>query len=205
MTEIERRAVEQPVELRAAPDGSTSPGILTGYACVFNQLSRDLGGWFEQIDTECFDLATNGRVLARLNHDSNGLLGTTDANTLRLSADDIGVLYEIDLPNTTTGQDCAELARRRDLAFSSFAFRPLPDGSMWMYGPNDELIRTITHAVLVDVAPVADPAYWGSTAELVRSFDLAAIKASLSPEREVRGMPAHLLHRKTLENAQPRI
>jgi HK97 family phage prohead protease len=189
MPDIERRAIEQPVELRAAPTGSTSPGILTGYAYVFNSLSRDLGGWFEAIDPDCFDLETNGRVIARLNHDSNGLLGTTDAATLRLSQDETGGLYEIDLPDTSTGRDCAALAERGDLCFSSFAFYPMPDGIRWDYGENDELVRTVTRAKLVDVAPVADPAYWGSTAELTRSFDLDAVKASLRSDQAPTAAP----------------
>ena len=203
MPEIERRAIERPVQLRAAPEGSSSPGILYGYAYVFNSLSRDLGGWFEQIAPGTFDLEKNGRVIGRLNHDSNGLLGTTNAGTLRLSEDDTGGMYEIDLPNTTTGRDVAELAARGDISFSSFAFRVTPDGYEWGYGPNDELIRTVTAAQLVDVAPVADPAYWGSTAELTRGLDLDAIRASLKP-KETRTTPAWVAAWSRL-GAQPRI
>jgi uncharacterized protein len=185
--EYERRAFDQPVRFRAAPEGSASPGTLDGYAVVFNQLSRDLGGWFEIIDpstggepTESgqYDVAANGRVIARTNHDSNLLIGTTDAGTLRLFVDDVGFRYEVDLPNTNAGRDAAVLAERGDFCYSSFAFMLLPDGCAWEYGPQDQLVCRVTAFKLVDVAPVADPAYWGSSVGL-RNFDLDAIKAEL--------------------------
>ena len=187
--ECERRAFEHPVSLRAAPADSASPGTLDGYAAVFNSMSRDLGGWFEVIDPSAFgeasdaqvDLTMNGRVIARTNHDSNLLLGTTDVGTLRLFVDDIGIRYEVDLPATSYARDLAVLAERGDIRFSSFAFWVLPDGADWEYGPNDELVRRVTALRLVDVAPVADPAYWGSSVGL-RNFDLDAIRSRLRPE-----------------------
>jgi uncharacterized protein len=199
METLERRAFEdRPVTFRAAPEGSDSPGVLTGYGYVFNQLSRDLGGWFERIAPASVDLENNGRIIGRLNHDSNGLLGTTDAGTLRIKEDEAGGLYEIDLPDTSTGRDVAVLAKRGDLAFSSFAFRVLPGGVEWSYGPNDELIRTVTRMQVSDVSPVADPAYWGTSAELTRNFDLDAIRASLKPEETRTGAPPWLAHKRSL-------
>ncbi|MEB0286166.1 HK97 family phage prohead protease [Cryobacterium sp. 10S3] len=188
--EVERRTFDRPIHLRAAPEGANGPGILTGYGAVFNSESRDLGGYVEVIDPGVFDTigegdarmidtGSNGRVLCRFNHDSNGLLGTTNAGTLRLFVDDIGVRYEVDLPDTQHGRDMAELARRGDLAFSSFAFRILPNGRTWRENASGQLVAVITRAVLVDVAPVADPAYWGSSAEMRAAVDLDAIRASL--------------------------
>ncbi|MEB0001608.1 HK97 family phage prohead protease [Cryobacterium sp. RTC2.1] len=187
----ERRSFERPVELRAASDGTSGPGILKGYGVVFNSPSRDLGGFIEEFDPAAFacvgdgdaqtiDIGMNGRVIARDNHDNNGLLGTTTAGTLRLFVDDIGVRYEIDLPDTSRGRDVAVLAERGDYAFSSFAFRTLPDGDTWRENDAGQLVRVVTGATLIDVAPVADPAYWGSSTELSRSFDLEAVRASLN-------------------------
>lgn len=187
---VERRAYPLPVEVRAAPEGSASPGILAGYALKFNETSRDLGGWVEEIDPLAFgaplpdgslDLTRHNRVLARDNHDSNGLLGTTDAGTLRITIDETGLLYEVDLPDTTRGRDVAVLARRGDYAYSSFAFHLLPGGVSWRENADGTYVRTVTSATLVDVAPVADPAYWSSSTG-VRSIDLDAVRASLKPE-----------------------
>lgn len=189
--DVERRSFEHAVELRAAPEGGSGPGTLVGYGAVFNSQSRDLGGWVEEIDPAAFgapgeggalNLALHTRVLARTNHSSDYLLGTTDAGTLRLFVDEIGVRYEIDLPDTTAGRDAAELARRGDLRFSSFAFRILPGGVEWRERADGVIVRRITSAVLIDVAPVADPAYWAATAELQRSVDLDAVRASLNPQ-----------------------
>jgi HK97 family phage prohead protease len=190
IAELQRRAYAQPVELRAAPEGMTGPGTLTGYAVVFNSESRDLGGFTEIISPDAFattgegdarsvDTATNGRVIARLNHDSNNLIGTTDAGTLRLFVDEVGVRYEVDLPDTTYARDISVLAARGDLAYSSFAFRTLPNGYTWQENENGALVQVITGAVLVDIAPVADPAYWASTTGLRSRDELAAIRASI--------------------------
>lgn len=205
--DIERRAFESAVELRAAPEGSESPGTLVGYAAVFNSLSRDLGGWYEVIDPSAVGEALDGglldlerhiRVICRTNHDSNLLLGTTDAGTLRVYVDDKGIRYEVDLPNTSAGRDAAVLAARGDLRFSSFAFRTMPEESEWLYDYDDKLVRRVTGMRLVDVAPVADPAYWGSSVGL-RNFDLDAIKESLRSDQptapQITGGPDMSVHR----------
>ena len=187
---IERRADRRPVEFRAAPEGGNGPGTLIGYGAVFNSTSRDLGGWVEEIDPAAFgapgeggalDLTLHTRVIARTNHNSDYLLGTTDAGTLRLYLDEVGLRYEIDLPDTSAGRDAAELARRGDLRFSSFAFYTLPEGATWREDAEGRYVRRVMNAVVVDVAPVADPAYWAASAELQRAFDLDEIRAALNP------------------------
>jgi HK97 family phage prohead protease len=187
---VERRAVDGAVEWRAATEGGG--GTLTGYAVVFGSLSRDLGGFAEIIEPGAFgtadqngrlDLETHGRVMARFNHDSNALLGTTDAGTLRLFLDGTGLRYEVDLPDTGVGRDVAALARRGDIRHSSFAFMVPPGGSTWAYDENDRVIRRVNSAQLIDIAPVADPAYWDTTSEMQRGFDLEAIKASLDRDK----------------------
>src|SRR5690242_15058969 len=99
--EIERRNLAQPVELRAAAEGSDSPGTLFGYAAKFGVFSQDLGGFVEQIDPSFFNksLADEVRVLCRYSHKDMALLGTTEAGTLTLGVDDVGLFYEDVLPN----------------------------------------------------------------------------------------------------------
>lgn len=196
MTEVlERRINEFKLELRAAADGAEGPGVLWGYAATFDELSRDLGGWFEEIDPETFgpigvlDLNVHGRVICRTNHDSNLLLGTTDALTLRISIDETGLLYEVDLPDTSYGRDLAVLAKRGDIRFSSFAFLTAPDGREWRYDEQDRLISRVLKAFLRDVAPVADPAYYGTSTEMRTAVDLAAVRAQLTPDPPPPGPP----------------
>lgn len=200
---LERRAVPRPVEFRKAAEGAASPGTLVGYAATFNSTSRDLGGWFEEIDPGAFgengvdgllDMTAHTRVIARSEHDSRLLLGTTDAATLRLFVDDIGLRYEVDLPNTTAGRDAAVLAERGDYRFSSFAFYTVRKsdeeaGAIWREDAEGRLIRRVMHTRLVDVAPVADPAYWGSSVGM-RDFNLDEIRAALHSDAEQTSEPA---------------
>jgi HK97 family phage prohead protease len=154
--ETERRSLPGRVEFRASDNG---PGILAGYAAVFNRMSQNLGGFVERVDPAAFNktLADGGQVVARFNHDDNFLLGTIEANTLRLEVDGTGLRYEVDLPDTTAGRDVAALAKRGDLSKSSFAFRTISDD--WGFTEDDFPLRTLKEVSLRDVAPVVNPAY----------------------------------------------
>lgn len=178
----EIRTYKAALEFRAA-DRAGSIGTLVGYAAKFNKLSRNLGGFVEQLAPTAFNksLADGVRVMARYNHEDSGLLGTTDAGTLRLMVDEVGLLYEIDLPDTSVARDVAALAARGDVRFSSFAFHVPPDGDEWGYTENDFPLRTVRSAHLVDVAPVNDPAYLDTTSGLrslaeARGLDLAIVR-----------------------------
>jgi len=161
--DIEMRHVAQPVEFRAAKDDDASPGTLRGYAIVFNKYSQNLGGFVEQVDPSAVrkSLADAVPVVARGNHDDNQLLGTTEAETLRIGEDDTGLWYEVDLPNTGPGRDHAVLAKRGDLRYSSFAFHTIDDE--WGVTEQGFPLRTLTSIHLIDVAPVVSPAYRDST------------------------------------------
>lgn len=178
MDELRRSITEGVVRLRAARDGQAGPGGLVGTAVAFETLSRDLGGYREVIDAHAFDesFAEQVRVLCRGEHDSRALLGTTSAGTLRLTLSERGVDYDVDLPDTTSGRDAAVLAERGDLAFSSFAFREL-DGGWDVRADDDGFVWRVRKAQLVDVAPVADPAYWTSS---VAKRDIETARALLA-------------------------
>ena len=186
MRDLEMRHVSQPVEFRAA-EGDSSPGVLEGYAVVFNKYSQNLGGFVEQVDPAAVrkSLADATPVVARFNHDDNFLLGTTEAGTLTLAADDVGVRYRVELPNTSAGRDMAALAKRGDLRYSSFAFHTVDDD--WGVTERGFPLRTLTDIQLVDVAPVVTPAYRDSTVGL-RSLaaavhmDVDAVEAASTEE-----------------------
>lgn len=155
-----RSAALGPVEFREAAEGL---GTLHGYAAMFNRLSQNLGGWVEQVDPGAFtkSLADATPVMCRYNHDNNLLLGTTEAETLRLVVDGTGLLYDVDVPDTSTGRDTRELARRGDVRYSSFAFYTLADE--WSLTDQGFPLRTLLSVQLVDVAPVNNPAYRDTT------------------------------------------
>lgn len=94
-------------------------------------------------------------MIARYNHDDNMLLGTTGAGTLRLSTDNIGLVYEVDPPQSRS--DVYELVERGDVAKSSFAFQMFEDD--WTASDQGFPMRTLVSGKLIDVAPVNVPAY----------------------------------------------
>lgn len=162
----ERRNLARPVEFRASAKG---PGLLAGYAATYNRYSQNLGGFVEIVLPGAFgkSIADENPVLCRYNHDDNYLLGTTGSGTLRLIDDNTGLGYEDDLPDTSAGRDVAELARRGDVRYSSFAFRVLEDD--WDLTEQGFPLRKLIAVRLFDVAPVNTPAYL-DTAAAVRSF-----------------------------------
>ena len=175
---VERRYTKGTMEFRASAD-ATSPGTMVGYALKFNTYSQNLGGFVETIAPGAVDrsLADGLDVLARYNHEDNMLLGRTSSGTLRLAVDETGLRYEVDLPNTTTGRDVAELAARGDVYQSSFAFITMEDE--WGYTEQGFPLRTLRSFRLVDVAPVNTPAYLDTTSAM-RSL---ADSRGLSPEQ----------------------
>lgn len=184
MRDLELRHISLPVEFR---ETSSGPGTLSGYAAVFNRLSQNLGGFVERVDPAAFNksIADQVAVLARYNHDDNHLLGTTEAGTLRLEVDGTGLRYDVDIPDTTSGRDVRELAKRGDVRYSSFAFRTVADD--WDFTPEGFPLRTLLAVQLVDVAPVNNPAYRDTTTGL-RSLadrlhmDVAAVKETAPEE-----------------------
>jgi phage head maturation protease len=86
---------------------------------------------------------------------------------LRLTLDEIGLVYEVDIPNARA--DVFELVQRGDVTKSSFAFVVPPDGDDWALNDLDIPLRTLKSIKLIDVAPVNAPAY-ADTSTAVRSL-----------------------------------
>lgn len=101
---------------------TTAGGKLTGYACVYGQLSEDLGNFREMILGGAFAdcLGSDPDVRALWNHNPAAVLGRTRANTLRLSEDALGLRFELDLPDTQVGRDARVSIERRDVSQCSF-------------------------------------------------------------------------------------
>lgn len=164
----EVRDVVSSVELRAAPEGSKSPGTMIGYAAVFGKTSCDLGMFRERIAPGAFRAAlAKCDVRALVNHDPNCLLGRSSAGTLRMAEDEIGLRVEIDLPDTSTGRDTAENIRVGNIQGQSFSFTTARDE--WDF-KTDPVQRTVNEVdQLYDVGPVTFPAY-EETSVAMRSY-----------------------------------
>lgn len=144
------------LEIRAIGDGHTS----SGYAAVFKSRSEDLGGFTETIEPGAFTRTLKaGNAKMFLNHNTDILLATQRAGTLRLSEDDKGLMHEGDLPDTTAGRDAAVLLDRRDIDSMSFGFNVVRDS--WP----SETERVIHEVRLFEVSLVTGwPAYPATSA-----------------------------------------
>lgn len=157
--EIERRSF--PGQVRAI-EREGRP-IISGYAAVFGQVSEDLGGFREVIETGAFSEAIlNDDVRALFNHDPNVVLGRTP-KTLRLSEDENGLYYEIDPPDTQAARDLLVSLRRGDISQSSFGFTVT--SQQWDGASQDYVVRRVKGVRLFDVSPVTFPAYPTTSAE----------------------------------------
>jgi HK97 family phage prohead protease len=147
------------IEVRKAADSGLR--TLVGHAAVFNSDSEPMYGFIERIRPGCFTRAIKeDDVRGLFNHDANFVLGRNKAKTLRLSEDDKGLAFEIDLPDTQAARDLVILIERGDISGCSFSFRTIKDE--WEYSEtngNGITMRTLVDVELFDVGPVTFPAY----------------------------------------------
>jgi HK97 family phage prohead protease len=164
-TNIEKRSYVGAVEHRA-DDGKRT---LIGYAAKFERLAM-IGSYFqEKIAPGAFSSAIGGDIRALVDHDPGRVIGRTKSGTLRLSEDGTGLRVEIDLPNTSDGNDLWELVSRQDISGMSFGFRVTKE--TWDE-TGDVPVRTIQAVELFEVSAVAWPAYEDTTIGL-RSLEAA--------------------------------
>ena len=157
---------------------------LVGYGAVFNKPSQDLGGFTEVIEPGAFDrtLDHGGDVLCCVNHDVNQLLGRSASGTVKLSVDEVGVKYEVSVPDTTVGRDALAMAERGDLFGSSFTFSVKSDGERWEKRDGQN-VRYLTEVRLFELGPVVSPAYL-DTSVAARSLEDYENLASDEAENE---------------------
>lgn len=146
---------------------------IVGMAAVFGRLSRDLGGFVEEVAPTAFN-RSHGQgwpdVLARYNHEPNMLLGTTGAGTLSLTITAAGLAYDVAPPHHRA--DVVELLQRGDVRRSSFAFRAIEDD--WGLTDQGYPKRTLISVQLVDIAPVSEVAAYPDATAGLRSLALRA-------------------------------
>lgn len=169
--ERELRHVEQPVRIEKRDEGKQ---LLVGYGAVWYRAGDDgtqFKLWkdaYERIASGAFARALREKhdVRGLFNHSDNAVLGRLSASTLRLAEDEVGLRYEIDLPDTQLAKDLAVSIERGDITGSSFSFRAT---SVKWEMEGDVEIRTVLDVDLYDVGPVTWPAY-KATEAAVRSL-----------------------------------
>ena len=167
---LERRLLLSPglVESRAADDGAKR---IVGTGVVFDtwtEIGSQSWGFRERIAPGAADKTIKeADIRSMFNHDPNYLLGRTTAGTLKLTADDEAVRYDI-LINEDDPQAVGVHAKvaRGDVTGSSFWFRVLKDE--WTDSDATESgwdERSILEFEMIETGPVTFPAYDTTEAE----------------------------------------
>lgn len=159
MTKTEtRNLVTNDIEVREGENGQRT---IIGYAVKWEMKSHTMGyfrRFKEQFRKGAFtESLSNDDQLALWSHNTSQVLGRTKNGTLRLYEDEIGLRFELELPNTTLGNDAYETIKRGDVDGVSFGFRMQQEE--WDETDPDNIIRSITKAKLLEISPVAFPAY----------------------------------------------
>jgi HK97 family phage prohead protease len=145
------------MERRTFSEVRTAGRRAEGYAATFGSVAN-IGSFHERIAPGAFRGALAGDILALLDHDAGKVLGRTRSGSLRLTEDDKGLAFSLDLPDTQAGRDVLALAERGDLGGMSFGFMVPEGGESW-----DGNTRTLRSIDLKEISVVsAWPAYEGT-------------------------------------------
>lgn len=176
---------------RTKAEDGTEKRMFAGVALRYSEDYAEIApNVFERISRNMLDNADMSDVFLNFNH-TNGLttLARTKSNTLRIVNDKSGgvVRFEADIPNTTAGNDVAEMVQRGDFDGCSFHIT-LADGGRTIKRTGDKYYSDVLRAAQLNDLCITDkPAYkTGTYVEVIkRTADEAAeeiIKAAGTPK-----------------------
>lgn len=146
-----------------------------GYAIIFNSksvlLQKDNINFYEIIEPTAIsqEVIDNSDILCLLNHNPEKVLGRSNKGegTLKLTLDEKGVKFNLDLPKSPLGDEVLEGIKRGDLSTCSFSFTIEEGGDNWQLQEDGNYLRTITEiSKLYDVSIVWQPAYEETNVEV---------------------------------------
>jgi HK97 family phage prohead protease len=164
-----RRNIELPVEVVTREigegEGMEKREVIKGYFSVFNSDFKMWDGYIERIMPGAFNEADMSDVVCLYNHDDDMLLGryVNGEGTLSIGFDEKGGYFEVEKPNTSTGNDVYENIRLKNIRGCSFAFTVAEQSVEYDVLQSDGTTATIISINkvkrLYDVGPVLNPAY----------------------------------------------
>ena len=163
--ERELRYLNTKVEVREEENKALT---LTGYAIRYNEKSHMLGYGFEEIimPGAFAESLRSKNILALYNHDTNQLLGTTQAGTLKLEDRADGLYFELELLESRA--ELYNLVKRGDVSGMSFGFTCSEE----KYTRNNNTdIREVRKGELFEVSVVHSPAYPTTNVVAKRSLE----------------------------------
>lgn len=164
---MEKRLLVTNLECRASEENK---GLtISGYAIRYNEQSEPLEyGFREIIKPGAFSESIRNRNILALNqHDSNQLLASTKAKTLKLEERNDGIFFEMDL--LPQREELYELVKRGDIGGMSFGFTSDKE-RFTRSGDTD--IREVEKGTLYEISVVHSPAYPTSQVVAKRSLEV---------------------------------
>ena len=181
------------VEIRTSQEGTLKahsdddgPKVISGYALKFGTRSHNLGGFIEMIDKRALDQTDMSDVRALIDHDPSKILGRTSAGTLKLEVDDIGLRFDVTLPNTQYASDLYENLRVGNISNCSFGFMLGKDGDSFTRDQETGLpLRSLRNiSKLTDVSVVTYPAYEDTDVTIAKRNLQQYEERNRNPEKE---------------------
>ncbi|MEC1436547.1 MULTISPECIES: HK97 family phage prohead protease [Bacillus subtilis group] len=181
------------VEIRTSQEGALKahsnddgPKVISGYALKFGTRSHNLGGFIEMIDKRALDQTDMSDVRALIDHDPSKILGRTSAGTLKLEVDDIGLRFDVTLPNTQYASDLYENLRVGNISNCSFGFMLGKDGDSFTRDQETGLpLRSLRNiSKLTDVSVVTYPAYEDTDVTIAKRNLQQYKERNRNPEKE---------------------
>ena len=180
-SKFEHRFVDvSDIEVRKGVDGDGMS--FRGYGAVFDSWSQNLGGFREKIRPGAFarSLKSRNEIRMYLNHNTDMVLASRRAGTLRLTEDARGLVVDATLPDTTYGRDLSILMQRGDVNSMSFGFSVPPKGDEWNAAGTE---RELLEVRLAEVSAVTGSPAYTQTSAYVRSLDALSEKTGLDAVR----------------------
>lgn len=143
------------------PQQPSKSNQVEGYALLFNQPSKDLGGFVEVIDPKALDNVDLSKVVMLDQHDYSKPLASVEAGTLKLDVDDKGLHFVATLdPSVSYASDTLNNVKNGNINSMSFRF-DVDDGSdSWNKDDQGNVTRTVNQIKdLFEVSTVTVPAY----------------------------------------------
>lgn len=193
MSQPERRFIAADnIEIEERGEGAGQPTV-RGYAARFNVLSKDLGGFREQLAPGCFRNALSTDAVngeqdwkGLVNHDPNLLVARSNNGSLALRQDGTGLYHEATPIDTTAGTDLIKNVRAKNITQMSFGFTVPKDGQSWE-DQGGQLVRTVRMIDRgYDVSWVTYPAYSGTSVGMRSEIAAAGIDVSRWLSMEIR-------------------
>lgn len=174
---MEDMSIKRSFEITYRAKKDSEKKVIQGYAVVFDSWT-DISSWGE-IWKECIrkgaftqSLKKNS-ILALYNHDFNNVLARKDVN-MKLVEDDKGLYFEIELPDTTQGNDLYELINKgivNQCSFSGYVRK-----NIWSEDEGENILREILEIDLIEITITPIPAYEVTEAEVKRSREIKSTK-----------------------------